>query len=85
MCVLYELARRGCVPAMCVLCELAQGVPAGACPDVPMCLQYGAAAPGVFIYDNACNAHRYAMKREPVYFARTWFAIDRTHQKGHTA
>ena len=43
------------------------------------------AAPKLIIYDNACNLQRYALRREPAYFAHTWFAIDRTHQKGHSA
>ena len=40
-------------------------------------------APGMVIYDNACNLSRYALKREPGFFARTQFRIDRVHQPGH--
>ena len=40
-------------------------------------------APGVIIYDNACNLSRYCMKREPGYFSMTRFWIDRLHWKGH--
>ena len=40
-------------------------------------------APGMVIYDNACNLSRYALKREPGHFAKTQFRIDRVHQPGH--
>jgi hypothetical protein len=40
-------------------------------------------APGMVIYDNACNLSRYALKREPGFFAKTQFRIDRVHQPGH--
>ena len=40
-------------------------------------------APGVIIYDNACNFHRYCMKRQGAYFANTMFLIDRMHSSGH--
>ena len=42
------------------------------------------AGPRVLVYDNACNVHRFNMRREPKFFAHTWHAIDRTHLKGHT-
>ena len=35
------------------------------------------------IYDNDCNLSAYALKREPGFFARTRFRIDRVHQPGH--
>lgn len=37
----------------------------------------------MIIYDNACNLHRYAMRRQPAFFANTRFAVDRMHFKGH--
>jgi hypothetical protein len=40
-------------------------------------------APGLVIYDNACNAARYAISREPEFFAHTKFLIDRMHFKNH--
>jgi len=40
-------------------------------------------APGMVIYDNACNLSVYALKREPGFFAHTRFRIDRVHQPGH--
>ena len=40
-------------------------------------------APGMVVYDNACNLSRYALKREPGFFAKTRFRIDRVHQAGH--
>ena len=40
-------------------------------------------APGMVIYDNACNLSRYVLKREPGHFAKTQFRIDRVHQPGH--
>jgi hypothetical protein len=40
-------------------------------------------APGMVVYDNACNLSRYALKREPGFFAQTRFRIDRVHQAGH--
>lgn len=43
------------------------------------------AAPKIIVYDNSCNLHRFCLRREPEYFARTWFAIDRMHYRGHVA
>lgn len=40
-------------------------------------------APGVIIYDNACNFHRYCMKRQRAYFSNTLYLIDRMHSSGH--
>ena len=40
-------------------------------------------APGMLIYDNACNAARYALSREPGHFASSGFRIDRLHFKNH--
>lgn len=40
-------------------------------------------APGMLIYDNACNAARYALSREPGHFALSGFRIDRLHFKNH--
>ena len=39
--------------------------------------------PGYIIYDNACNASRYCLRREPYYFSRALFWIDRMHQCNH--
>jgi hypothetical protein len=41
------------------------------------------AAPGTIVYDNACNASRYFLRREPLFFAHTLSLIDRLHQTGH--
>lgn len=40
-------------------------------------------APGMVVYDNACNLSRYALNREPGLFAQTRFRIDRVHQACH--
>lgn len=40
-------------------------------------------APGTIIYDNACNASRYCLRREPLYFALVCWLIDRLHQLNH--
>lgn len=42
------------------------------------------AAPGTVIFDNACNASRYCLRREPLFFSKTRFWIDRLHQHNHT-
>jgi len=42
-------------------------------------------APGLVIYDNACNLSKYAMRRSPLFFAKTRFMIDRVHFRGHVA
>ena len=42
-------------------------------------------APRYIIYDNCCNLHRYCIRREPGFFYRTTFLIDRMHQCNHTA
>eukprot|EP00798_Chlamydomonas_sp_ICE-L_P022184 gene22184-29246_t len=34
-------------------------------------------------YDNACNLHRYCLRRQAAFFARTKFLLDRMHQWGH--
>ena len=44
-----------------------------------------AKAPKMIIYDNACNLHRYALRRQPLYFSATRFAMDRMHQNNHVA
>lgn len=41
------------------------------------------AAPGTIVYDNACNASRYFLRREPLFYSHTQSFIDRLHQKGH--
>jgi len=40
-------------------------------------------APRMVIYDNACNLSKYCLLREPAFFAKTEFRIDRLHWKGH--
>ena len=41
-------------------------------------------APARVVYDNACNAQMYCMKREPAFFKDTMFVIDRLHARGHS-
>ena len=41
-------------------------------------------APDVAIYDNGCNLHAYVLNREPAYFKKTWFLVDRFHWRNHT-
>ena len=48
-------------------------------------LQRFTRAPRMIIYDNACNLHRFCLRREAMFFSRTWFLIDRMHQPGHVA
>ena len=40
-------------------------------------------APSVAIYDNGCNLHNYSLNREPNFFKRTWFLVDRFHWPNH--
>jgi len=40
-------------------------------------------APGTVVYDNACNAGRYCLSREPKFFSHTKWLIDRLHFKNH--
>lgn len=40
-------------------------------------------APGLVIYDNACNLQRYIEAREPHFFRNTLFRIDGFHSPGH--
>ena len=39
--------------------------------------------PKLIIYDNACNFHLYALKREPRRFRNTVFLVDRWHSNNH--
>ena len=39
--------------------------------------------PRMIVYDNACVLHQYCMKREPAFFARTLFRVDRFHFCNH--
>ena len=41
------------------------------------------AGPGIVIYDNVCNFHRYALRRALQFFAKTLFRIDRLHIFNH--
>ncbi|XP_066304517.1 uncharacterized protein [Branchiostoma lanceolatum] len=40
-------------------------------------------APRTIVYDNACQLHRYVMNRDPHFFKKTQFLVDRFHWKGH--
>ena len=40
-------------------------------------------APEVVIYDNGCNLHNYILNREPHFFRKTQFLIDRFHWPNH--
>lgn len=44
-----------------------------------------ASAPGMIVYDNACNASRYCLRREPLFFSLVLFLIDRLHQLNHSS
>ncbi len=39
-------------------------------------------APDVIIYDNACNLHAYCLNRNPKFFQKTWFLVDRFNHTG---
>jgi len=39
--------------------------------------------PDLVVYDNACNVHRFALKREPYLFRDVSFVVDATHWSGH--
>ena len=39
--------------------------------------------PAAIIYDNACNLHKYCVRRTPAFVAKTRFLIDRLHQYNH--
>ena len=41
------------------------------------------AGPNMVVYDNACNLHRYVLRRAPKLFADTAFRIDRLHVYNH--
>ena len=38
-----------------------------------------------FVYDNACNCHKYALRRYPWRIRRFTFVVDRHHINNHTA
>ncbi|DBA80211.1 TPA: hypothetical protein ACH3X1_008104 [Trebouxia sp. C0004] len=40
-------------------------------------------APKMIVYDNACNLHRYVLRRAPQFFSSTLFRIDRLHIRNH--
>ncbi|XP_076157104.1 uncharacterized protein LOC143140170 [Alosa pseudoharengus] len=40
-------------------------------------------APDVIIYDNACKLHSFRLNRDPAFFQRSWFLIDRLHWRNH--
>ena len=42
-------------------------------------------APTMVVYDNACNAHTFCLKREPNFFLHCRFMVDFLHIRGHTA
>ncbi|XP_066915621.1 uncharacterized protein [Clytia hemisphaerica] len=56
-------------------------------PDVPFTIfrTRFPKAPGMIIYDNACNLHTYALNRDPLFFQHTKFVVDRFHWRNHTA
>ena len=41
-------------------------------------------APSTIMYDNACNLHNYCLNREPQFFKKSWFVVDRFHWRNHT-
>jgi hypothetical protein len=41
------------------------------------------AGPAAIIYDNACNLHKYCVRRTPNFICKTRFLIDRLHQFNH--
>eukprot|EP00955_Chlamydomonas_euryale_P070907 360887-Chlamydomonas_euryale.AAC.2 len=43
------------------------------------------AGPRMVVYDNSCNLSRYCLRRQPSFFAKTRFTIDRMHMRGHVA
>ncbi|XP_041950489.1 uncharacterized protein LOC121711194 [Alosa sapidissima] len=40
--------------------------------------------PEVVIYDNACQLHTYAIRRDPQFFNKTWFLVNRLHWRNHS-
>ncbi|XP_041931359.1 uncharacterized protein LOC121694974 isoform X1 [Alosa sapidissima] len=40
--------------------------------------------PEVVIYDNACQLHTYAIRRDPQFFNKTWFLVDRLHWRNYS-
>ena len=54
-------------------------------PSVPFefIFQRFTKGPRFLVYDNACWLHAYCLKREPEFFAHTYFFVDRFHWKGH--
>jgi len=40
-------------------------------------------APKLIVYDNACNLHKYVLRRAPQFFSNTAFRIDRLHIYNH--
>eukprot|EP00955_Chlamydomonas_euryale_P015250 163109-Chlamydomonas_euryale.AAC.1 len=59
------------------------------CPPLDMSSMYNTsmylrhAGPKMIVYDNCCNLHKYALRRQPSFFFKTRFVIDRMHAKGH--
>ncbi len=48
-------------------------------------MQRFAVAPKYVFYDNACHLHYYCVSREPAFFWKTTFVVDRFHEHNHTA
>ncbi|MCW3101177.1 MAG: hypothetical protein JWL77_6795 [Chthonomonadaceae bacterium] len=48
-------------------------------------LTHWSEAPRVVCYDFACDLMQYSTAREPLYFKKTLFLVDRLHMKNHTA
>ena len=40
--------------------------------------------PAQVIYDNGCNLHNYCLNREPNFFKKTRFYVDKFHWRNHT-
>lgn len=41
-------------------------------------------APELVIYDNACRLHEYCLNRDPAFFKKTKFVVDKFHWKNHS-
>ena len=40
--------------------------------------------PATIVYDNCCNLHNYCLNREPDFFKKAKFLVDRFHWSNHT-
>ena len=55
--------------------------PAFACGGENVLYTY--TAPAVIVYDFACKLYEYCMNRDPAFFMKTQFLVDRFHLKNH--